>query len=95
MIYRKSALIWHGTSDSYERVVHAIKKLRRILDFERSRNQRRGSEILSREVDFMGLFPVAFLTNGVFILTHGGIELTTPVLRVRMLLHQLALLNTM
>ena len=34
----------------------------------------------SREVDFMMWFPVAFLTNGAFILVLGGIELTTPVL---------------
>ena len=31
--------------------------------------------------------PVAFLTNGVLKVTHGGIELTTPVLRVHMLNH--------
>ena len=31
-------------------------------------------------MDFLRWFPVAFLTNGVFIVTHGGIELTTPVL---------------
>ena len=34
----------------------------------------------SREVEFMRWFPVAFLTNGVFIGTHGGIELAAPVL---------------
>ena len=33
-----------------------------------------------REVDFMRWFPVAFLTNGVLKVTHGGIEQTTPVL---------------
>ena len=42
----------------------------------------------SREVEFMGWFPVAFLTNGVFLkVTNGGIELTTSVLRVRVLNH--------
>ena len=55
------------------------KNLRRILCFERSRSQRQGSEF-SREVEFMMWFPVAFLTNGVFTVTHGGIELATPVL---------------
>ena len=50
--------------------------LRRILDSERRRNQRQCSEFL---VDFMRWFTVAFHANGVFIGTHGGIELTTPV----------------
>ena len=36
----------------------------------------------------MRWFPVAFLTNGVFLkVTHGGIELTTPVLGGRLLNH--------
>ena len=35
----------------------------------------------------MRWFPVAFLTNNVLKVTHGGIELTTPVLRVCMLSH--------
>ena len=35
----------------------------------------------------MRWFPVAFLANGVLKVTHGGIELTIPVLRVRMLNH--------
>ena len=38
----------------------------------------------------MRWFPVAFLANGVLKVTHGGIELTTPVLRVRMLNHYAA-----
>ena len=38
--------------------------LRRILDFEHSRNQRKGSEFFSREVGFMRWFPAALLTNG-------------------------------
>ena len=54
--------------------------LRCILDFERSRNQRQGPEFFSREVEFMRWYPVVFLTNGVLKGTHGGIELTTPVL---------------
>ena len=33
-----------------------------------------------RVVEFMRWFPVAFLTNGVLKVTHGGIEVTTPVL---------------
>ena len=33
----------------------------------------------------MKWFPVTFLTNGVLKVTHGGIELTTPVLGLRML----------
>ena len=36
-------------------------------------------EFLSRKVDFMRRFPVAFLTNGVSIVTRGEIELTTLV----------------
>ena len=39
----------------------------------------------SRKVEFTRWFPVAFLANGVLKVTRGGIELTTPVLRVRML----------
>ena len=35
----------------------------------------------------MRWFPVAFLTNGVLKVTHGGIELTTPMLSVRMFNH--------
>ena len=60
-----------------------ITILRCIFDFELSRNQRQGSEFFSREVEFMRWFPVAFqtpVTNGVLKVTHGGIELTTPVL---------------
>ena len=34
----------------------------------------------SRKVDFMRWFPLVFLNKGVFIVTHGGIELTTLVL---------------
>ena len=44
-----------------------VKKLRRILSFERSRNQRRGAEFFLGKVDFMRWFPVAFLTNGVLL----------------------------
>ena len=36
-----------------------------ILDFERNKNQRHGSEFFSREVGFMRWFPVAYLTNRV------------------------------
>ena len=35
----------------------------------------------------MRWFPVAFLTNGVLKEEHGGIELTTPLLRVPVLNH--------
>ena len=35
---------------------------------------------LAREVEFMRWFPVAFLTNGAFKVTHGGRELKIPVL---------------
>ena len=56
-----------------------------ILDFVRSRNQRQGSRVFSREVEFMKGFPVAFLANGVLQVTHGGIELTIPVLLIGML----------
>ena len=56
------------------------KKLRRMFDCELSRNQRHGSESFSREVELIRWLPVAFLTNGVLRVTHGGIELTTPVL---------------
>ena len=48
--------------------------LRCILDFERSRNQRQGSEFCEVVSRF------AFLINGVLKVTRGGIELTTPVL---------------
>ena len=61
--------------------------LRCIFDLEHSRNKRQGSELFPREVDFMRWHPVAFLTNGVLKVTHGGIELTTPALRVRMINH--------
>ena len=54
--------------------------LRCILDFERSRNQRQGSEFFSREVEFMRWFPVALLTNGDFFLVRAGFELKTSVL---------------
>ena len=50
------------------------KKLHRILDFKRSRNQRQSSE------SFLGKwrFPVVFLTNGVFFkCEYGGMERTT------------------
>ena len=33
----------------------------------------------------MRWFPVAFLTNGVFIVKHGGVKLITPVLSLCML----------
>ena len=48
-----------------------------MLDFKRCRSQ--SYESLSREVDFMGWFPVAFLINGAFV-KHVGFELTTAVL---------------
>ena len=53
-------------------------------DFERSRKQRQGSEFFSRDVEFTRRFPVASLANGVLNVTHGGVELTTPMLLVRM-----------
>ena len=68
-------------------LVSALEQLHRILDFERSRNQRQGSESFLGKWIFMRWLPVAFLTNGVFIVTHGGIELTTPAFRGRMLQH--------
>ena len=54
--------------------------LKAILDFQRSRDQKQGPAFLPWNIGFMRWFPVVFLTNGVFIVTHGGIELTTPVL---------------
>ena len=48
-----------------------------ILDFERSRNHRQGYDFLTRERDFMRWFPVAFLANGVFLVTLAGFEPTT------------------
>ena len=54
-------------------------KLRCILQFECSRNQRQGSTF-PRKVDFMRWFPMVFLANGTFNVTIGGIELTNPVL---------------
>ena len=46
-----------------------------------------GLWLFAREVDFMRWFPVAFLTDGVFIVTRAGIELTTLVLWLCMLNH--------
>ena len=46
-----------------------------------------GLGVFSREVDFMKWFPVAFLTKGAFFVMHGGMELPTLTLRVRMLNH--------
>ena len=57
-----------------------LHKLRCILDFELSRNQRQGSEFFLGKWIFMMWFPVAFITNGVLKVTHGEIELTAPVL---------------
>ena len=37
-------------------------------------------KFFSREIDFMRYFPVAFLANGIFIVTHAGFELTTAIL---------------
>ena len=54
--------------------------LRCTLDSKRSRNQRQGCEFFSRQVEFMRWFSVAFLTDGVFKVIHGGIEQITPVL---------------
>ena len=47
--------------------------------FKRSRDQRQGSEFLSRKLDFVRWSFVAFLSSGVFIITRAGIELITPV----------------
>ena len=55
-----------------------------ILSVAETRDRALG---FSREVEFVRWFPVAFLTGGISIVTHGGIELTTPVLWVRMLNH--------
>ena len=55
-------------------------KLRCILNFKQGRDQRKGSEFFLGNWIFMRWFPVAFLTNGVFIVTHGGFELTTPAI---------------
>ena len=56
--------------------LHGLNKLRRILDFERSRN--RDTAELFWEVDFRSSFPVAFLNNSDFIVVGAGFELTTP-----------------
>ena len=50
-------------------------KLQCILNFEHGRTIDRAMSF-SREVNFMRWFPVACLTNGVVIVTHGGFELT-------------------
>ena len=42
---------------------------------------------LPRGVDVMRWFPIAFLTNGVFLVTLAGFELTTLALGVRTLSH--------
>ena len=55
---------------------HAIlAELGCILDLEPSKTRDRALSF-SRKADFMRL-PVAFLTNGIFIVKHGGIELTS------------------
>ena len=36
--------------------------------------------VFSRGVDFVKWFPVAFLTNGAFIVTQAGFELATPAI---------------
>ena len=36
------------------------------------------SHTRSREVDFMTWFPVSFLSNGVYVVTHAGFELKVP-----------------
>lgn len=41
--------------------------------------------IFSMEIDVMRGLPAAFLANGILIVTCVGLELTTPVLRVRTL----------
>ena len=51
-------------------VIVMTRKLRRILDFEGSKNQRQGAEHFSREVDFTRWFPVASPTKDVFMMTH-------------------------
>ena len=70
---------------------HFTFQLRLILDFERSRNQRQGSEFFQgsgiHEVEFMRWFPDAFLIDGVLKVARGGIALKTPVWRVHMLNH--------
>ena len=71
IIYQQTSTDYGETLERfYPAYINAIsigkKSMRRILDFRRSRNQRRGSEFFSSEVDFMRWFTVAFLTNGVF-----------------------------
>ena len=46
-----------------------------LLNFERSRNQRQGSELFFRGVGFVRWFTVAFLTNSMFIESHKILDL--------------------
>ena len=55
-------------------------RLRCILDFDLSRNQRQGSEYFPGKVQFMRWFPVDFLTNGALNVTDREINLRAPVL---------------
>ena len=54
--------------------------LHRILNSERSRNQRQVSACHSEDVELIMGFHAAFLTNGVSIVANVGFELTTYVL---------------
>ena len=48
--------------------------------FQALQKTKTGLWILSREVDFKSLFAAAFLANGFYIVTYGGLKLTSPVL---------------
>ena len=58
------------TSDQINCLYTVHEKLHCILHFEHSRNQRQGSELFFREVDFVTWFPIACFTNGIYIVTH-------------------------
>ena len=74
---------WHSVSPNCPYLVYYS---RCTLDFERSRNQRRGSESFLGKWNLWGGF--RWLPHQWrFIVTRGRIELTAPVLWVRMLNH--------
>ena len=81
MEIKQESLAWKGDYGISSRHIQVIQLLVCILDFECSRNQRHGYEqhFLGKGIA-MRLFPEAFLTDGVLIVTHGGIELRTPAL---------------
>ena len=68
-----------GSNPASYKISTLSARLRRILDFERSRNMRQASEFC-RKLGFMRWFPVAFLTNDALIMNRAGFEFKSPAL---------------